>query len=458
MRNRKRLWLAAMFGLLVLAQTAHARVILWEDFSTTYNGTLPVGWDVVDNLGENPRWTTDNYCLWEANNADWNLIYYPFASADNACQPRFYPDTDTDLISNEIDLSLFSDVTITFDADCVRAIPGAAAVIDPSTSIEVYTGSAWSAVSGYDPVDDTWGNDAAYPFNLSTLADGNDSFALRWNFTAVETETDNQIGWCAIDNILVEGECPDTTNESLIVDDGTINQDLYGYGYDESFVTCIEPSTYPSYLTEISAFFIDPQDVIAGTSPVHFAVWRGTIADGPEPYPIWQGDDFVPNPGPTGQWLSEDVSEDLIDNPLAFGAWCLGVIFNYGEFQQNQWIGVDNSVTGHSWRGSPDGPWYWSSFEQAQIEGTAMIRGEADYCVEGASTTTTTTTTTGPSTTTTTQPQGDDDSDDDSDDDADDDADDDLDDTDDDADGASSVSPLDEEGLGGGSCDFACGE
>lgn len=459
MRNRKRLLLFAMLGLLVLAQTAQARVILWEDFSTTYNGSLPVGWDVVDNLGESPVWVTDNYCLWNNNFEDWNLISDPFASADNVCMPRFYPEMDTDLISNEIDLSLFTDVTITFDADCVRAVPASAAILDPDTSVEIFDGTDWTPVAAYDPVDNTWGNDESYPFDISALADGNDAFALRWNFTALELNQDVQYGWCAIDNILVEGECPDTTTESLIVDDGEADDALLGEGYDNAIATCIEPSTYPSYLTEISAFFIEPPDVATGTSPVHFAVWRGDLVDGPEPYPVWEGDDFIPSPGSLGQWYSEDVSDETVfDNPLTTGAWCLAVIFNDGEVQ-NQWIGIDDSITGHSWDGSPDGAYYWSSFEQIQINGTAMIRGEAEYCVEATSTTTTTTTTTVPTTTTTTtQPPADDDTDDDTDDDVnDDDSDDDTTDLDDDADGGATVSPAEEEGLGGGSCQFSCG-
>ncbi|MCC6157714.1 MAG: hypothetical protein IT350_06640 [Deltaproteobacteria bacterium] len=452
MKIRKRLLLFAMLGFLALAQTAQARVILWEDFSTTSNGTLPIGWSVVDNIGDNPRWTTDNYCLWESNGEDWDLIAYPFAAADNVCSPRYYPESDTDLISNEIDLSLFTDVEITFDADCARYVPDVAAILDPDISFELYDGTNWTAVSGFDPVDTIWGNDASYPFDISTLADGNGDFAIRWRFAALETEDDVQYGWCAVDNILIEGECPDTTTETLMVDDGTNETMTMLYGYDSIDVTCIEPTVYPSYLTEISAFFVDPPNVAAGTTPVKFAVFRGTLVDGPEAKPIWVGDEFTPSPGTSGAWSIEDISdEEELEAPLTAGAWCLGVLAP-DEFG-NQAVGVDASDSGNSWKGSWDEDlWYWSDYAEYPIDGNAMIRGEAEYCVEATTTTTTTTTTVPTSTTTTTQPPADDDTDDDMDDDmGDDDADD-----DDDDDGAATVSPPEEDGLGGGSFDFGC--
>ncbi|MCZ7586603.1 MAG: hypothetical protein M5R36_26525 [Deltaproteobacteria bacterium] len=402
---RARYLIPVLVFTLLVPIAADARILLWEQFDVGYGESnpdwIPSNWSVVNNLGEARVWEDGDFCLTFFYSSYWSDIsnsYTEFAAANNFCglQNARFGDMDTELVSNAIDLTWFENVEISFDHDFFRANPDTNGLVGYTYGyFEAYNGSIWNEIETYF---DTGWNDSLENFDLSSY-DGISGFQLRWVFDSISSYG----GWWALDNILLEGDCAATDTGSLIEDDGTQEGYVNTDQPEAYYVSCISPgpTQFPSYLTEISAYFVDTPVVGAGapTDRVRFVIFSDFDGNGaPEQNsgPLWEGSYFVPT---TDTWNMETVAGEY-DVPIHSGTWCLGV--QYENYFSAYSLGTDENgvVDNNSWYGSWDIYIYWDSFSDREIDGDAMIRGEVEYCTIPTTTTTTTTTTVTTTTTT----------------------------------------------------------
>ncbi|MCZ7583171.1 MAG: hypothetical protein M5R36_07435 [Deltaproteobacteria bacterium] len=94
---------------LVFAAPAGAVEFYLEDFQPGFPG----GWTVIDNSGDGQEWESGPFVFpW------WNYITGGFAFAYGFS----FDDADTTLISNEIDASAYTDVSVTIDSEFVSEV------------------------------------------------------------------------------------------------------------------------------------------------------------------------------------------------------------------------------------------------------------------------------------------------------------------------------------------------
>ncbi|MCB9476948.1 MAG: hypothetical protein H6684_13780 [Deltaproteobacteria bacterium] len=386
MSVRLGLVLALIVALVILLSSvtgAYAKVLVDEDFDGD-----PAGWNAASSSG----------AVWMIGDGDmeslfdWSHFDDPFASAAPFLEGAGA--TSTTLTTNNLYFEFTADVTASFagsfDAGDGNAMTG---------YFEISTGIGWQTVATFTSDD----IDAVKSYDLSALVDGEDSVRLRWR-----AESGGNTGYWAIDAVTLEGECVYDGNETLAADDGSYEKSIGATSGDVEIVNCLEPEYYPARLTQLQGHM----RVGSSGRPIHWLVYRGTVADGPEgnnEATIFESDDFIPL---VNNWNYLDVSEEpAFAKPIIDGGWCIGWYFDAtdketlglnnvscdaNDYQEQTWAYIGN----------------WNKIDD--LSGTlvynAAFRGLTDYCSDVPPTTTTTipgtttTTTTSPSTTTTTSP------------------------------------------------------
>lgn len=107
-------------------------------------------------------------------------------------------------------------------------------------------------------------------------------------------------------------------SQTLIGDNGVKNGGVSGGNQD--FVTCIQPSAYPSFLTGINGLSLNAN----GTDQAHYVVYKTQEADSAPLLPaVWTSENMVV---PHNAWQHVDLTGQYVfDTPITSGSWCIGV-------------------------------------------------------------------------------------------------------------------------------------
>ena len=162
----------------------------------------------------------------------------------------------------------------------------------------------------------------------------------------------------------------DCSHDLLSEDNGD-----YSHGVsmnDTYFVTCIQPSVYPSFLSEVAGYsgnYLDKES--------HYAVFVSSAADGPpdSTTPYWTSGDMVL---PDQEWHSLDLTGDAeFDTPITSGSWCFGILTPAGTSITASLD--DNGTQGGGFWYNPAGTWALDP-----SNGDLMYRGTSLDCPDCA--------------------------------------------------------------------------
>ncbi len=161
----------------------------------------------------------------------------------------------------------------------------------------------------------------------------------------------------------------DGTSENLIEDDGGFEQTLPVVP-DSYIVSCIAPSHYPSFLTEVT---VRVSNYFGQNTQI--AVFTDVDGDGPDGAPVWTSSTLQL---PHRQWYSRNlVGQPDMDIPITEGSWCMG--FKQLDFLVFE-LHDSSSSHEHTWSGSPSAGWL--KLDAIFFPGNGAFRGVAYYAPE----------------------------------------------------------------------------
>ena len=309
-----------------------------ELLNETFDSGLfpPTGWTIEStNLYE---------YIWQQN--EYASGYADGYSAEVLGAPQYYAPQDELLYTHSLDLTNYSSATITFWNSSYNVAGNL--LNNAQMKLIVSTdGSIWEPLWDWpDPGMTemfTW-----YPKSIDLFPYLGETIYIGWQYAFDILDPPIIFGDCwFVDDVVVEADiyCDSGVREVLIEDDdaGNVSFALNGnYG-----VACIAPSSYPSYLSEISVFTTNP----IGESTT-LAVFTDPDGNGPpEGAAFWESESLLV---PDLDWLKYDLSTvSEFDTPIYSGSWCIGM-FPLGQigFAQD-----NNSTAMHSYFGLPDKAW-----------------------------------------------------------------------------------------------------
>lgn len=176
---------------------------------------------------------------------------------------------------------------------------------------------------------------------------------------------DDAYQFCNPENTITGWTSRTCLPQDLIGDNGVKNGGVSGGNYD--FVTCIQPSAYPSFLTGINALSVNAN----GTDQTNYVVYKTQDTDGPPLLPaVWKSAKMAV---PHNTWQHVDLTgETAFDTPITSGSWCIGINTPSGT----------NIFAGQTYPGIGKG--YWSiatdDYMSHDTSYDLSYRGETEIC------------------------------------------------------------------------------